>query len=296
VFGRKHREQKAAAAKEHDRIELLDAVNNLIDLAEGKESSDADWLVLKPRERVVSEVQGCGLFEPRRGPGHWEGRSAGISVPVPDTRLRVRVGKSAGTYIQGAETPTVIDTGNASITTQRVVFQGGKYTREWDFSKLIGVVHYSDHPATAIQVSNREKTSGIVYPGPSPEPLRLAMTVAIALFHGEAEETLRELRDEQAKLQAAAPPAASTGPAPAVSSPAIAPAAVSASAGPAQTKSKDSTPKPTGTPPTMPPPKWGPDPSGRHQFRYWDGATWTEYVSDNGTQSTDPLPPPPSRS
>jgi hypothetical protein len=49
-------------------------------------------------------------------------------------------------------------------------------------------------------VSNRQKTSGIVYPGPSPEPLRLAMTVAIAIFQGEADETVKELRDELAKL------------------------------------------------------------------------------------------------
>lgn len=34
---------------------------------------------------------------------------------------------------------------------------------------------------------------------------------------------------------------------------------------------------------------WHPDPSGRHQLRYWDGATWTDQVSDNGQQSTDPV-------
>ena len=34
---------------------------------------------------------------------------------------------------------------------------------------------------------------------------------------------------------------------------------------------------------------WHPDPSGRHQLRYWDGQTWTENVSDGGQQATDPL-------
>jgi uncharacterized protein YxjI len=28
---------------------------------------------------------------------------------------------------------------------------------------------------------------------------------------------------------------------------------------------------------------------GRHQLRYWDGKNWTEHVSDNGVQGTDPL-------
>ena len=36
-------------------------------------------------------------------------------------------------------------------------------------------------------------------------------------------------------------------------------------------------------------PGWLPDPSGRHEYRYWDGTTWTDDVSDNGVTSTDPL-------
>jgi uncharacterized protein YxjI len=38
------------------------------------------------------------------------------------------------------------------------------------------------------------------------------------------------------------------------------------------------------------PAAWHPDPTGRHQLRYWDGAAWTEHVSDHGRQGTDPLP------
>jgi hypothetical protein len=34
---------------------------------------------------------------------------------------------------------------------------------------------------------------------------------------------------------------------------------------------------------------WQPDPSGRHDYRYWDGAAWTDDVSDNGQTSVDPL-------
>ncbi len=36
---------------------------------------------------------------------------------------------------------------------------------------------------------------------------------------------------------------------------------------------------------------WHPDPMGRHQMRYWDGNVWTEHVSTNGVQATDPLQP-----
>ena len=48
--------------------------------------------------------------------------------------------------------------------------------------------------------------------------------------------------------------------------------------------------------PTLPPPGWHPDPSGRHELRYWDGTRWSEHVSDAGQVSTDDLaaPAPPT--
>jgi hypothetical protein len=42
-------------------------------------------------------------------------------------------------------------------------------------------------------------------------------------------------------------------------------------------------------PPPPPPAGWHPDPMGRHQLRYWDGASWTDHVSDAGVTSTDPV-------
>ena len=41
---------------------------------------------------------------------------------------------------------------------------------------------------------------------------------------------------------------------------------------------------------------WYPDPSGRHEHRYWDGTRWTEHVASHGRPGTDPdltsAPPP----
>ncbi|MDZ4654996.1 MAG: DUF805 domain-containing protein [Coriobacteriia bacterium] len=41
--------------------------------------------------------------------------------------------------------------------------------------------------------------------------------------------------------------------------------------------------------PPGPPAGWLPDPTGRHQFRYWDSTQWTSSVSDNGVASVDNL-------
>ncbi|MYH71103.1 MAG: RDD family protein [Acidimicrobiia bacterium] len=34
---------------------------------------------------------------------------------------------------------------------------------------------------------------------------------------------------------------------------------------------------------------WEPDPTGRHQYRWFDGEEWTDQVADDGVQSVDPL-------
>lgn len=37
------------------------------------------------------------------------------------------------------------------------------------------------------------------------------------------------------------------------------------------------------------PAAWHPDPTGRHQLRYWNGSAWTEHVADDGTGGIDPM-------
>ena len=34
---------------------------------------------------------------------------------------------------------------------------------------------------------------------------------------------------------------------------------------------------------------WLADPTGAHELRYWNGTSWTEHVSDQGTTGQDPL-------
>jgi hypothetical protein len=37
-------------------------------------------------------------------------------------------------------------------------------------------------------------------------------------------------------------------------------------------------------------PGWHPDPTARHDYRYWDGWEWTDDVADGGVTAYDPLP------
>jgi hypothetical protein len=66
----------------------------------------------------------------------------------------------------------------------------------------------------------------------------------------------------------------------------VAPAAPGAAPVPAPVPAP---PAPVPAPAVMPA-DWYPDPTGRHQLRYWGGSAWTDSVADAGTQSTDPMP------
>ena len=35
--------------------------------------------------------------------------------------------------------------------------------------------------------------------------------------------------------------------------------------------------------------EWHPDPTGRHQYRWWDGQQWTDQVADYGVMGVDPV-------
>jgi len=50
----------------------------------------------------------------------------------------------------------------------------------------------------------------------------------------------------------------------------------------------DETSPTEGPAPTVPA-AWQADPSGRFELRYWDGTAWTDHVSTNGVQQTDPV-------
>jgi len=153
-------------------------------------------------------VNGAALIEPRREAGRWQGRNQGVSIPIPHTHgIRYRIGATHGTYVQGAEHPTPIDSGTSSITTTRAVFVGPKQTREWAWSKLLGITHEQDAPWTAIAVSKRQKTSGVAYDEPNAELIRFYLDLAVAIANDDRDALVRQLNGElEVVLQLLPPP------------------------------------------------------------------------------------------
>jgi Protein of unknown function (DUF2510) len=260
----KHKEKRAQAAwqEAHDTLESLLAV------VEGRDDPEDPPIELKRGERAALVLNGAGLFESRRGAGHWEGRSQGVSIPLGGTGMRYRVGRSRGHFVQGTEAPTIIDRGTIVVTTQRVVFVGAIRSTEWAFAKLVSIQNYEQRPWTAIAVSNRQKVSGFVYDAEHQDHVRIMLELATAIFDGETQELAADLRHQIAEHELQRPAAAAVG------EPSRA-----ESVGP---------PAPPGVP-VATPAGWYTDPTGNGGLRWWDGKAWTEHLADAGA------PPPPGQ-
>ncbi len=208
---RHHQEKKA----EHEYEAKLaawqtqrDAYAGLLTLAETYAGEPSSEILLKPGEAVFAAVANVALVEDRRAPGQWKGRSQGFSIPVASIHgrsIRYRVGSSRGHFQQGAPTPTAIDVGTAFITNQRMVFQGGKQTRECRFDKLVGFQHDDTAGRTIFSVSNRQTPTCIHYGPALSDWFDFRLDLAIAHYRSTVAAMTEGLRADLAALDASMP-------------------------------------------------------------------------------------------
>lgn len=209
--------RRANAASQHARAKYEDELQvwkqqgqelaemaHLLDTFEGYSPMElaqkqiSSHFVLHKDERMYLTLSPVGLCEPRTQAGHYQGGYSGFSFRLAKG-VRYHVGGTRGTYVRGPEVQTTIDTGDAAITSERVVFQGSKQTREWSFSKLIGVEHEPQLPVTTIHVSNRQKTSGLVYGVDNVEMVHFRLALAVARFNETVPALVASLQDEMSE-------------------------------------------------------------------------------------------------
>jgi hypothetical protein len=187
------RTRKAAKAYSHWQ-QTRDGYAELLELAQGYNGSSCEEIMLGAGETVFYKVSGAALIEERRGQGHYQGKSAGVSIPVGSIAgrsVRYRVGASRGHFVQGAPSPTAIDTGTVFITSKRVIFQGARQTRECAFAKLIGFQHSDAEGSTTFSVSNRQKPTTIHYGPALSGAFDFRLDLALAHFRGTVGDLVR---------------------------------------------------------------------------------------------------------
>ena len=185
-----------------------DGYASLLTLAETYAGDTSTDIMLKPGEAVFAAVTNVALVEDRRGAGEWKGRSQGFSIPVAcihGRSIRYRVGSSRGHFQQGAPTPTAIDVGTVFITNQRMVFQGGKQTRECLYDKLVGFQHDDAAGQTVFSVSNRQKPTCIHYGPALSDWFDFRLDLAIAHYRGSVDAMIEGLKADLAALNSTMP-------------------------------------------------------------------------------------------
>ncbi len=268
-----HKAKKAA--KEHEEALAAwqadrDAQEDLLDTAKTSTGSGADSIMLKPGEAVFAKVTNTALVEDRKGPGHYQGHSQGVSIPIAKVggrSIRYRVGVNKGHYVSGTPTPTAIDTGTTFITNQRVIFQGGEQTRECAFAKLIGFEHDDRDGSTTFSVSNRQKPTTIHYGPGIAGWFDFRLDLGLAHFRGTVAQLVTELQNGLDEIDKHRPPEPA----------AVAPTPVAAIS-PAQ--ADQVAPAAPEAPVASVNAGWYADPWKLAALRWWDGTQWTGNVHD----------------
>jgi hypothetical protein len=161
-------------------------------------------LQLRAGERVFDVVERAALVEPKRLPDRWVGGYSGFSFRLA-RGVRYHVGATKGRRVPGEEVPTAVDNGTATITDRRVVFQGDRRSREWDYGKLLGYHHDPHQPVTLFQVSNREQVSGILYDRQLAEDVQFRLALALAHHGGAVDQLVGHLESQLAAHDAERP-------------------------------------------------------------------------------------------
>ncbi|GBL31685.1 hypothetical protein EMGBS11_06700 [Actinomycetota bacterium] len=142
-------------------VEIFTKIKEAFALAAKGEDAASNLTVQKPGEFVLWTGQGQ-FHETGRTAGHYEGSSQGISIPVV-AGIRYRVGANRGTFVSGSEIQVYKEVGEVVLTTERLMFNGMMNTKEWLFSKWNGAATTEDESDYIFHVSNRQKTSGILF-------------------------------------------------------------------------------------------------------------------------------------
>lgn len=114
-------------------------------------------------EKFIYRSAGVQLAEFKSGGSTYQGTNVGVSVPIVG-RVRGNIGSTQGSLVKNPEELTVVDTGVATFTSQRIVFAGERQTREWTFAKLINVASGANGDSVTLGASNHAATSQLIQP------------------------------------------------------------------------------------------------------------------------------------
>lgn len=144
--------------------------------------------------------------EAARGKGEYVGRSDGFSVRIAKG-VSYRAGAQRGTFVQGELEQKYEDVGMAHLTTNRLIFIGPGNTAEWAFSKWIGASVLENPDDFIFNVSNRKRSSGLLFPKGVGSEFSRFLALAIGYNEEGVEKVLKTIEHHKKEHAANAPQA-----------------------------------------------------------------------------------------
>lgn len=202
----------------HTDVEIFKKIKEAFLIAAKGEDVVSNQTIQKKGEIVLWTAQGQ-FHEAGRGAGSFQGSSQGFSIPVV-AGIRYRVGATRGTYVSGDPIQKYAEVGDVVLTTDRVLFNGMFNTKEWAFAKWNGAAASADETDYIFNVSNRQKTSGVLFSARDGREFNRFLSCAlIAAEYGidrvitEVDKNMKELEEDKPaipplEIKAIAPPPA----------------------------------------------------------------------------------------
>lgn len=156
--------------------------------------------VLKSGEYAVASLQNVGLIQAKRAPSTYQGGYGGVSFPIFG-RVRGHMGGTRGRIVEGDESLTIIETGNALVTNQRMMFMGSTHSQEWPFRKVMACEHFQSG-VTTFAISGRSTVSGVGYGEVNSSEIQNRIELAISLCLGTTDRYIKELEVERDRIVA----------------------------------------------------------------------------------------------
>ena len=163
------------------------------------------FLALRKGEKAIYERSEVQLREYKRTGSTYKGGNAGVIIRAT-SNVGFTLGGSQGSMTPNPEEQTIIDTGTAIFTNQRILFAGPNHTREWEFDKLITYSTGDNGFVVDLAVSNRTRASALAADSANGITPGIMATICIELFqNGEesarawAQELITDIRKKVAE-------------------------------------------------------------------------------------------------
>jgi len=179
-------------------VEQLKKLITVFTAASKGEDSVPNTLMQKPGEHTLWSERAI-FHEAGRTPTQYVGGSTGVSIPIGGG-VRFRVGAMKGAAVPGQELQMDKDEGIVMLTNERLIFTGPIKTQEWHFDKLLMLSTTPDESDYFINVSNRQKTSGVRFGPATGREFNRFLGSAAAANESGFEAVLKELHEIEKRI------------------------------------------------------------------------------------------------